>query len=305
MNTGSYMSELRSKLKTTWYRWLDRRFLPLDRQKIRRTRNLRLLPGAPQRTGGKFSYAEWAHVIGIFQTLLWQQLAKKQNNEILDVGCGTGLMGIAAEPLLGPDGHYVGLDVIRGQIDFCRGHYPSPQFEFIHLDVSNPAYAASQPVERRPWPLADGRFDLVSALSVWTHLNEQDALFYMAEVARVLKPGGKVLVTFFVLDATYLAGIESRTDEPGRYHMTSQSRWIFDRPAYDSDAWYHPAWTPIPETAIGVTQTGIDRLMERSGLRLIEYYHGNWKEVSGVFFQDVLLFQKHPAAMPLPGSSES
>jgi hypothetical protein len=65
------MSMARTRLETALYRLLDRLYLPLDRALIRRTRNLRLLPEAAERTGGKFSYAEWAHVIGIFQTLLW------------------------------------------------------------------------------------------------------------------------------------------------------------------------------------------------------------------------------------------
>ena len=54
----------------TGYRWLDRLYRPRDLALVRRTRNLRLLPDARHRTGGKFAYAEWAHVVGIFQTLL-------------------------------------------------------------------------------------------------------------------------------------------------------------------------------------------------------------------------------------------
>jgi predicted SAM-dependent methyltransferase len=44
---------------------------------------------------------------------------------------------------------------------------------------------------------------LVTALSVWTHLNEADARFYFKEISRVLKPDGKAIVTFFLLDEQY------------------------------------------------------------------------------------------------------
>ena len=294
------MSTARRRTSAAWYRLLDRLYLPLDRQLVRRTRNLRLLPAAAERTGGKFSYAEWAHVVGIFQTLIGLHLNCKGDSEILDVGCGTGLMGIAAEPFLG---RYVGLDVIKGQLDFCRRHYPSPPFEFIHLDVKNPAYASHQTGRRKRWPVEANRFDLVTALSVWTHLNQEDALFYFDEIDRVLKPGAKAIVTFFVLDARYYDGLRGRSGDQGRYHASSQQRWIFDQPAYGSDDWFHPRWAPVPETAIGVTRAGLDRLMGHSELALVEHHQGNWKEEPGLFFQDVLVFQKGRPRRPAGGAS--
>jgi SAM-dependent methyltransferase len=274
------------------YRILDRIYLTLDRKEIRRTRNIRLIPREAFRRGGKRSYAEWGHVIGIFQTLMWLELDQRTDLVMLDVGCGTGLLGIAAEPFLFPKGRYVGLDVSREDIDFCRRHYSAPTYEFVHLDVNNPAYAAGQKDQARRWPLSDNRFDLVSALSVWTHLNEADASFYFAEVARVLKPGGKAFLTFFLLDDEYEASLPSRSRSPGRYHRTLQSNWVFDRPAYGSDAWRYPSGANIPEEAIGVTAAGLERLLAQSTLKLIKHHPGNWKELPGLYFQDILIFQK-------------
>ncbi len=279
-------------LGTGSYRLLDGLYVSLDKKYVRRTRNLRLIPGEANRRGGKYSYAEWAHVIGIFQTLMYLHLEKKENNTILDVGCGTGLLGIAGEPFLGQDGSYVGMDVIRKDIDFCRGHYPSSIFRFIHLDVNNPTYAPSQGNKKRRWPLESCSSDLVTALSVWTHLNEEDALFYFEEVGRVLRPGGKAIITLFLLDDAYEKSLDMRSESEGRYHGTSQVKWIFDQPAYGSDAWRHPRWAGVPEDAMGITQVGLDRLISRAEVRLVEHYRGNWKEEPGVFFQDVLVFQK-------------
>lgn len=274
------------------YHLLDRLFLPLDREQIRRTRNIRLIPNERNRRGGKYSYAEWAHVIGIFQTLMFVHLRNKENNQILDVGCGTGLLGIASEPFLGQAGKYLGLDVMRDDIEFCRGHYPAPRFEFIHFDTANAAYAPAQQAAKSQWPVASESIDLATALSVWTHLNEADALFYFKEISRVLKPGGLAIVTFFLLDEQYEKSRDRRPHQEGKYHMTFQDEWIFDQPAYGSDAWFHPQRANVPEAAIGVTRAGLDRLMSTAGLRLVEYYQGNWKEVPGAFFQDVLIFAK-------------
>jgi hypothetical protein len=74
--------------------------------------------------------------------------------------------------------------------------------------------------------------------------------------------------------------------------MTFQDQWIFDQPSYGSIAWLNPKRAKVPEQVIGVTNIGLDRLTSHSGLRLVEHYQGNWKEVPGAFFQDILIFEK-------------
>ena len=292
MNIKSNIIQGLRKIWGSPYHLLDRLYVPLDRKQVCRTRNIRLIPTERNRRGGKYAYSEWAHVIGIFQTLMFLNLHKKEGNMILDVGCGTGLLGIAAEPFLGQDGKYIGLDVMKKDIDFCRGHYTSTKCEFIHFNVNNPAYAATQKDTKSKWTVESESFDLATALSVWTHLNEEDALFYFKEISRVLKPGGKAIVTFFLLDEVYERSLGKRSRQEGRFHMTLQDTWVFDQPSYRSDAWRHPKWAEVPESAIGITNAGLDRLTSNSGLKLIEQYPGNSKEVPGVFFQDVFDIEK-------------
>lgn len=273
------------------YELLDRLYVPLDRSFIRRARNIRLIPQARNRRGGKHSYAEWGHVIGIFQTLIYLHRPRKCDIRVLDVGCGTGLMGIASEPFLGEHGHYTGIDVGREDIDFCRRHYPKERYSFVHLDVKNARYAPRQG-DRAPWPLASSSFDLAAGLSVWTHLNEEDAIFYVQELDRVLRPGGTAILSLFLLDEEYRDGLSRRSDRAGRYHMTAQDRWVFDVPAYGSNAWFCPKWATVPEDAIAVTRDGFERLLSGTCLRQEAYYPGNWKEIPGAFFQDVLVLAK-------------
>jgi len=291
MKEDKFRSTL-ERLKHNFYKLLDRLYVPLDRKFILRTKNIRLIPTEHDRKGGKYSYAEWAHVIGIFQTLIYLYLPNKEDNNILDVGCGTGLLGIACEPFLGKKGRLVGIDVSKNDIDFCRSYYPANTFEFIHLDINNPFYSPSQGSEKIRWPLEDASFDLVTALSVWTHLREEDALRYLKEVYRVLKPGGKAIITFFLLDQLYQENMGRRSNEVGSYHLTPQLDWIFDQPAYGSGEWLTPKWAKVPEYAIGITTEGFNRLVSTAELELVEHYPGNWKEVPGVFFQDVTVFRK-------------
>jgi SAM-dependent methyltransferase len=280
-------------MKPKLFRWLDRVFRETDRTHIRRTKNIRLIPAYDDRRGGKLSYAEWAHVIGIFQTLLYQELEKKTGANILDIGCGTGLLGISSEPFVGDGGNYTGIDVMKADIEFCKSHFAFPNYHFIHFDLANPTYAGTQSTELKPWPMPSETQDMVTALSVWTHLNEKDAMFYFNEIARVLKTGGKALITFFILDEAYQSSLSRRSNATGRYHNTNQQDWVFSVSAYNSKNWFTTPFTTHPEDAIGVTREGLDMLLKSSGLKLVQYYSGNWKEKPGIFFQDVLVLKKN------------
>ena len=74
--------------------------------------------------------------------------------------------------------------------------------------------------------------------------------------------------------------------------MASEPSVHFDQPVYGSDSWFCPKWAKVPEQTIGVTNKGLECLMSKSGLRKIEFYQGNWREAPGVFFQDVVIFEK-------------
>lgn len=271
---------------------VDKAYLDFDKLQIRRTRNIKNIPTIINRRGGKLSYAEWAHVIGIFQTLTYQNLNKKTGNNILDVGCGTDLIGIASEPFIANGGKYIGLDVMKEDIDFCNSYYKNPAMDFTHFDVANPSYAISQDNLQKHYPIEEESQDLVTALSVWTHLSEKDAKFYFSEVSRVLKTGARAIITFFYLDENYRDSLEIRENKEGRFHSTLQNQWIFDKAAYDSENWFSPSWTKNPEDAIGITEEGLEELLDNSKLKLVEYHPGNWKEQPGIFFQDVLIFEK-------------
>lgn len=272
-------------------RALDEQYLSFDKQQIRRSSSLLLLPPKRWRTGGKTSYAEWGHVIGIFQTLFMQHMQGVQAPQILDVGCGTGLLGIAAYPLIAGGGTYTGIEVNPEQVAFCRQHYPDG-YNFTHHEVYNATYATDQPQESKPWDIADASQDLVTALSVWTHFSEDDATFYLKEVSRVLQPGGKAIITFFYLDEHYQPERQRQQATSETYHITPRQPWVFDVAASESGDWLHPAWVSVPEDAIGITPKGMDRMLANTDLQRIGYHPGNWKNRPGVYFQDVLIFQK-------------
>ena len=277
----------------TFYPDLDELYRKIDKQHIRRTQNIRLIPNFEYRRGGKLSYAEWAHVIGIFQTLIYNSIDEKAGNDIIDIGCGTGLLGISSEPYVKEGGSYTGIDIQKKDIDFCQKHYKAlDNYNFIHMDAYNPMYAKEQNIKKAQWPIKDNSKDLLTALSVWTHLNEEDSIFYMKEVARVIKDSGRAIVTFFYLDETYRKTLQIRDKGKGRYHSLNQERFVFSDSAYGSKHWFAPSWCEQPEDVIGLTESGMDILLKESGLKIVEHHPGNWKEIAALYFQDIFVLEK-------------
>lgn len=272
--------------------FLDDLYLSADKSEIRRSKNLRFVPNSASRRGGKTSYVEWGHVIGVFQSLFYRTLPTHTGNQLLDVGCGTGLLAIAAEPFLHGGGQYTGLDVMTKDIAYCRKTYPKDRYNFVHFDLKNPLYAAGQADAKVDWPIDSGSKDMITALSVWTHLDESDSIYYLKEVARVLKPGGKAIITFFLMDEHYDAALPKKDDSVADFYNTPRSKWIYSEPAYDSKEWFTTKWAGVPEAAIGVVPSGFDRMVAESGLKVAEYYPGNWKDRPGMYFQDVVVFEK-------------
>lgn len=283
---------VRSVLQNQAYRAADAGFGVLERQQIAQNKNLAQIPSLRGRKGGTHTVSEWAYTIGLFQAVLHQTVGQRDQLDVLDVGCGTGRLSLAAAPLLGENGRYVGIDVNRDDVAFCQSHYADPRASFVHLTHSNRSYAPGQAALFEPYPFGDETFDVATALSVWTHLNEADGIYYAKEVGRLLRSGGKAVITFFSLDADYVAFLENGIQRPSIYSVRKPDRYRFDVPVDGSPDWLCPSWVPVPESAIGVTPRGLERLQEQSGLTLLETHRGQWKNAPGLFFQDVLIFSK-------------
>lgn len=121
----------------------------------------------------------------------------RPDERVLDMGCGIGRMARPLAGFLGPEGRYDGFDASPGPIAWCRRRYADrPSFAFAHLDVHNARYhpAGRIPARAATFPYDDATFDFAFATSLFTHLPPDDAERYLAEAARVLRPGGRLYV---------------------------------------------------------------------------------------------------------------
>ena len=97
---------------------------------------------------------------------------------VLDFGCGCGRV---TRWWSGFHGEISGSDVSRPAIEWCRANLPFARFE--------------QNALAPPLDFDDASFDLVYALSVFTHLTADLQLAWRDEMLRVLRPAGLLLLT--------------------------------------------------------------------------------------------------------------
>lgn len=125
-------------------------------------------------------------------------------DRVLDMGCGIGRMAIPLMGYLDDSGSYAGFDVGRAMIRWCQREVSPrrPDFQFTWAPVYNQKYNpfGSKSAAEFRFPYEDGSFDFVFATSLFTHLVRTETEHYLRETARVLRPGGTCLLTFFLLD---------------------------------------------------------------------------------------------------------
>jgi SAM-dependent methyltransferase len=120
----------------------------------------------------------------------------RQFEAILDFGCGCARV---VRHWAGLTAAVHGCDYNPGSVTWCRRNLPFATFDVNRLEP--------------PLPYADAQFDLVYALSVFTHTPEPLLLPWMRDLWRVLRPGGFLIVTTH--GEAYLG--ELTVEEQGRF----------------------------------------------------------------------------------------
>jgi ubiquinone/menaquinone biosynthesis C-methylase UbiE len=110
----------------------------------------------------------------------------KPGESVLDVGCGTGTLAIAARRHVGATGDVIGIDA-------------SPE---MLARAERKASKAGAPVlfkraAAQALPFRDAQFDAVFATVMFHHLPRKGREECAREMRRVMKPGGRVLVVDF------------------------------------------------------------------------------------------------------------
>lgn len=115
---------------------------------------------------------------------------------ILDFGIGSGRLARMFHDFTGS---YAGVDVDCELINWINRSLP-----WVRAKVS---------VARGRLPFYDKTFDCVISVSVFTHMNKADSIFYLRELQRVTKPGAVLLLTVHGMVAIQRALDEKSVEE--------------------------------------------------------------------------------------------
>lgn len=134
------------------------------------------------------------------------EIAPDSDYHVLDFGCGKGeLLGVLAERV-GPRSQLVGYDAMEESVAIAQARYPNAEF------------ICDKFAEELPFP--DASFDVFVTIDTLECIKNKEAL--LAEIHRVLKPGGEVLAIHWDWD-TQAYNIPSR--ELARKAVQAFSDW--------------------------------------------------------------------------------
>lgn len=142
----------------------------------------------------------WSRYFTVYDTLIqarpYQAMIARQielldpqpGDRALDAGTGSGNLAAA---LVRRGADVTGIDFCEPAFALARPKAPTATFMFGDLT--------------RPLQFADGSFDLVACSAVLHVLNRNEQRFAVTELARVLRPGGRLVITAFAEGFSALA----------------------------------------------------------------------------------------------------
>lgn len=275
-------ASLQSGLRLAYYRFpLLRRlyYLPQDLAALLPGNRGGLLPPRSLMTVGDGHFREIGQeYLGYFTAIGGLQ----PHEQVLEIGCGVGRIAIPLTSYLDENGGYDGFDIAQAEVSWCQNNITPrfANFRFHHVDVRNDQTNPRGKLRASSYrfPMPDGRFDFIFLTSVFTHMLIDDIENYLKEVSRMLKPGGRLLATYFLLDE----GTRERLKrDKSRFRHACASSLVID--------------PKMPEASIAHEEKTIRDLHRRFDLRIHEpIRYGSWSgRDEFLSAQDILVAEKN------------
>ncbi|MBV6631801.1 MAG: class I SAM-dependent methyltransferase [Alphaproteobacteria bacterium] len=154
---------------------------------------------------------------GQIQLDLLRMFGLKDGISFVDLACGSGRTASAIAKH--HEVEYLGVDVVPDLIAYAAKITPE-HFRFViseNFDIDAP----------------DNSVDLISAFSLFTHLQHEETYLYLEEVARVLKPGGRIVFSFLEFSMLSHWNVFTVTKDQAKANTRTHLNVFIERPVLE------------------------------------------------------------------------
>lgn len=154
---------------------------------------------------------------GQIQLDLLRMFGLRDGISFVDLACGSGRTASVISKH--HEVEYLGVDVVPDLIAYAATLTPDHyRYEISeNFDINAP----------------DNSVDLISAFSLFTHLQHEETYLYLEEVARVLKPGGRIVFSFLEFAMLSHWNIFSTTKDQAKLNTRTHLNVFVERPVLE------------------------------------------------------------------------
>ena len=216
----------------------------------------------------------------------------RPNDRMLDVGFGIGRKTIPLTRYLDERSVYEGLEITKAGVEWCSQHITPlrPNFRFQQIDVYNKMYnkEGRYRASEYRFPFPDDSFDFVMLGSVFTHMLPEDVPNYLSEIHRVMAPGSRCMISYFLLNEE-----TQRLKAEGAKNVSDPARNIIPLDFQFGDGVYRVTDQQVPELAVAYDEEWVRKLYADLALAIERVEYGLWcGRPHYLSYQDLVLATK-------------
>ena len=199
---------------------------------------------------------------------------------VMEIGCGFGLNAIDVMEQFPMDARYVGVDVDEQAIDWAQKNITSKTANFWFHPLDQALFEDDKPF----LPAQSASIELVYGFGVFHSIYPDGFSRYLSEVSRVLRPGGSVFLTLYVIRPGLITHLSAKG---GNSETDLRFIHLVDRGFYLND----PA---DKNSATGFSERKLGAMARRARLVPTRLIKGGWSNdgVGEIDGPDALILTK-------------